>query len=66
LTTRLNLISIWNIVNKYVLDDLLQFFEPAVELHRDIQREKLELRNGTLFFQQLKVYDDEIEVIKSD
>jgi hypothetical protein len=62
LTTRLNLISIWNIFNKYVLNDLLQFFEPAGEL----KRENLELRNGTLFFQQLKVYDDEIEVIKSD
>jgi hypothetical protein len=66
LTTRLNLISIWNIANKNVLNDLLQFFEPVGELHRDIQREKMEIRNGTLFFQQLKAYDDEIEVIKSD
>jgi hypothetical protein len=57
---------IWNIVNKYVLNDLLLFFEPTGEIRRDMQREKSELRNGTWFVQQLKLLDDEIEVIKSD
>lgn len=63
-TTRLNLISIWNIFNKNVLNDLLQFFERDGELYRDIKRKNLEIRNGTMFSQQLKLYDDEIEVLK--
>jgi hypothetical protein len=44
----------------------LQFFEPDGELYRDINRKNLGLRNETMFSQQLKLYDDEIEVIKSN
>jgi hypothetical protein len=44
------------------MNKTVEKYEPAGEL----QRENLELRNGTLLFQELKVYDDEIEVIKSD
>lgn len=68
-TTRLNLISIWNIFNKNVLNDLLLFFEPDGELYRDnleLKRKNLEIINGTMFSQQLKLYDDEIEEIKSN
>jgi hypothetical protein len=65
-TTRLNLISIWNIFNKNVLIDLLLFFEPGGELYRDIKPKKLQIINGTMFSQQLKLYDDEVEEIKSN
>jgi hypothetical protein len=64
LSTRLNLISIWNIFNRNVLNDLLLFFEPNGKQYRDIKSKNLEIRNGTMFSRQLKLYDDEIEVIK--
>lgn len=74
LMTRLNLICIWNIFNKNVLNDLLIFFEPKgesyqynLELQRknlELQRKNLEIRNGTIFSRRLKLYDDEIELIK--
>ena len=69
LMTRLNLISIWNIFNKNVLNDLLIFFEPKGESYQynlELQRKNLEIRNGTIFSRRLKLYDDEIERIKSN
>lgn len=69
LMTRLNLVSIWNIFNKNVLNDLLIFFEPKGESYQynlELQRKNLEIRNGTIFSRRLKLYDDEIELIKSN
>jgi hypothetical protein len=75
LMTRLNLISIWNIFNQNVLNNLMIFFEPKGKSYRylelqhknlELQRKNLEIRNGTIFSRRLKLYDDEIELIKSN
>jgi hypothetical protein len=69
LKTRLNLICIWNIVNKYILNDLLLFFEPKGELHREnleLKRENLELKRENLLCKKLQQHEDEMEVSKSN
>ena len=45
LTTRLNLIYIFNIVNKHILNDLLLFFEPR----GNVQRDNIELKRENQF-----------------